>query len=59
MAVSHRKKKVIFVVKKVVTLTNIHQMINNGKKKNFGNKIKNFAKIKANTMHFWLIINEI
>ena len=33
--------------------------MNNRKLKNFRNKTKNSAKIKANIMHFWLIMKEI
>lgn len=58
IAVSHGKKSVTFVVKKVITLINI-LIISNGKQKNFEDKIKNPAEIKANIRHFWLIIKGI
>ena len=58
MAVSHGKKSVMFVEKKVVALMSILKK-KNRKQKNFRNKTKNFAEIKANTTHFWLIIKEI
>lgn len=58
IAVNHKKESIIFVAKKIITLTSI-QIINNGKQKNFCNKIKNFAEINANTTYFWLIIKEI
>ena len=58
IAISHGEENVIFVEKKVVVLISI-QTISNGKQKNFGDETENSAKIKANTMHFWLIIKEI
>lgn len=58
IAVGHGKKNVMFVAKKVVALTNI-QMMNNKRYKNFGGKTENFAKIKANTMLFLLIMRGI
>lgn len=53
------KKNVIFIFifKKIITLTSIQKM-NNGRQKIFGNKIKNFVKIKVNTMNFWQIIKK-
>lgn len=51
MAVGHKEKNVIFVAKKVVILTSIWIM-SSRKQKNFSNKTKNFAEIKANTIHF-------
>ena len=44
--------------KKYVALTSI-QIMSNRKEKNFGDKIKNSAKIKAYTTSFWLIIKKI
>lgn len=58
MAVSHRKENIIFIAIKVVTLASI-QMMNNRRQKSFKNKNKNFAKINANTIHFWLIMKRI
>ena len=34
-------------------------MMSNERHKNFGDKIKNSAEIKVNTMYFWLIIKGI
>lgn len=51
IAISQGEKSVTFMAKKVVTLISI-QMISNRKQKNFGDKTKNSAKIKANTTHF-------
>lgn len=58
MAVIHKEKNIIFVAKKVIILISI-QIMNNKKQKNFRDKIEHFIKIKANTIHFWLIIKEI
>lgn len=58
MVVSYGKESVIFVIKKIIALANI-QIMSNGRQKNFENKTENFAKIKANTMHFWPIIKKI
>lgn len=58
MAIGYKEKNVIYVIKKVITLTNI-QIITNKRQKNFGNKTKNFKKIKTNTTYFWLIIKVI
>lgn len=48
----------MFMDKKFVALISI-QIMKNGKQKNFGDKTKNSVKIKANTIHFWLIMKEI
>ena len=58
MAVSHEKKSIMFVAKKVVVLLNI-QIMSNIRQKNFKDKTENFVEITANTMHFRLIIKEI
>ena len=58
IAVSYRKKSIIFVAKKVITLISIQKM-SNRKQKNFRDKTGNFVKIKTNTMHFALIIKRI
>lgn len=58
IAVSHKEESIIFVAKKVVALIKI-QTIKNRRQKNFKDKTKNFVKIRANKMHFWLIIIEI
>lgn len=58
MATSHGKKSVKFVAKKAIALISI-QTMSNEKQKNFGDKIKNFEEIKANTIFFWLIIKVI
>ena len=58
IVLSYKEKNVMFVEKKVVTLINI-QIINNKRQKNFENKIENSTEIKANIMHFWLIIKRI
>ena len=51
MGVSHEKKNVMFVAKKIVALIDI-QTINNGKQKNFRDKIENSVEIKANITYF-------
>lgn len=51
IAISHKEKSVIFVIKKVVALISI-QIISNGISKNFGIKTENFLEIKTNTIHF-------
>ena len=48
----------MFVAKKVVALISI-QTMSNERQKNFGDKTENSAEIKANTMHFWLIMKGI
>lgn len=58
MAVSHRKENIIFIAIKVVTLASI-QMMNNRRQKSFKNKNKNFAKINANIIYFWVIMKRI
>lgn len=58
MAVSYKKKSIIFVAKKVITLINI-QTMSNGRQKNFGDETKNFVEIKVNITHFSLIIKGI
>ena len=58
MAVNHGEESVMFVIKKVVALTNI-QMMSNGRQKNFEDKTENSAEIKANTTLFWPIIKGI
>lgn len=57
IAVSHGKKKFIFVGKKDVTLISIWN-INNKKQTNYENKTENFVKIKANKTDFDLIMKE-
>ena len=58
MAVSHRKKSVIFVAKKVVALISI-QTMSNGRQKNFGDETENFVEIREDITHFWLIMKRI
>lgn len=58
MAIKHRKKSIMFVAKKVVTLIDI-QTINNEKQKHFGDKTMNSVEIKPNTIYFKLIMKEI
>lgn len=48
------KKNTIFVIKKIITLTEIYK-INNRKKDNFRNKTKNFKEIKTLRTYFWPI----
>ncbi len=57
-AVNHGEESVMFVAKKVVALISI-QTISNKRQKNFGDKTNISAEIKANTMHFWLIMKGI
>ena len=58
IAISHREESIIFVAKKIVTITSI-QMMNNRRQKNFGDKIKNFTEIKVNIIYIWLIVKQI
>lgn len=58
IAASYREKNIIFVAKKVVTLISI-QTMSNRRQKNFRDKTKNFMEIKANIIHFWLIMKGI
>lgn len=58
MAVSHGEESVIFGGKKVVTLIKI-QAMSNKRQKNFGDKTKNSAEIKAITTHCWQIMKGI
>ena len=58
IAIRYIEKSVRIVVKKVVALISI-QTMSNRRQKNFGDKTKNFVEIKANTIHFWLIIKAI
>ena len=51
MAISHGKKSVMFVAKKVVALISI-QTMSNKRQKNFEDETKNFVEIKANTTNF-------
>lgn len=51
IAISYKKKSVIFVAKKVVALIGIQKM-SNKRQKNFEDKTGNFGLIKANTTHF-------
>ena len=58
MAISSREKSLIFVEKKIVAIINI-KIISNRSQKNFRDEAKNIVEIKANTIHFWLIIKGI
>lgn len=58
IVVCYGKKSVMVVKKKVIPLMST-QTISNRMRKNFGDKIKNFARISANITNFWLIRNEI
>ena len=58
MAANYGEKSVMFVAKKIIALISI-QTMNNKRQKNFEDKTENIVEIKANTMHFWLIIKGI
>lgn len=51
IVISHEKKSVIFVAKKIVAPINI-EIINNKKQKMFEDEGKNLIKIKENTIYF-------
>lgn len=51
IAVSHREKNILFVIKKVVAQISI-QLVGIRKQKNFRDKIENSIEIKANSRHF-------
>lgn len=56
ITINHKEKSVMFIIKKVIALINI-QTISNKRQKNLKGKTKSFVKIKADKMHFWLIMS--
>ena len=58
ISIDHGKWNIMFVIKIIVALISSQNM-SNRKHSKFGGKTENFAEIKANTMHFLLIINNI
>lgn len=58
IVVSHGKRTIIFIVKKIVPLITI-QIMSNKKQKTFKDKIMKSIMIKVNIIYFWPIIKVI